>query len=61
MKELEEIANDIRELTELTRIIAMSGSDGMNYTHDEVSAAFRNVWKQLQAISDGIEEHVSSR
>jgi hypothetical protein len=43
MKSTEDIYNDLKGLTELTRIIAMSYSEGMNYTHEEVSTSFRPV------------------
>jgi hypothetical protein len=41
MKDIEDIRNNIDALTQLVRIIAMSESNGMSYTHEEVEICFQ--------------------
>ena len=61
MKSTEDIYNDLKGLTELTRIIAMSNSEGMNYTHEEVSTSFRPIWQHLEHICDNLDEIINTK
>lgn len=61
MKSTEDVCNDLGCLAELTRIIAMSESKGMSYTHEEVSASFRSIWQQLEHIHEDLDEIVSNK
>jgi len=60
MKNIDDICYDLDSLTQLTRIIAMSESSGMNYSHEEISAAFRTIWKQLEQICNDINGLIDS-
>jgi hypothetical protein len=59
MKDIEDISRELADLAGLVKIISFSGSGGMNYTDEEVIASFRNIWRQLEAISDDLSEHIS--
>ena len=58
MKDIEDIRNNIDALTQLVRIIAMSESYGMSYTHEEVGFAFRSVWLQLEQTCLDMDEYI---
>ena len=60
MKDIEDIRNNIDAMTQLVRIIAMSESNGMSYTHEEVGSAFRSVWLQLEQTSLDMDEYIES-
>jgi hypothetical protein len=57
MKCTEDIYNDLKGITELTRIIAMSNSEGMNYSHEELSSSFRAIWQQLEHICNDLDKN----
>ncbi len=61
MKCTEDVYNDLKSITDLTRIIAMSNSEGMNYTHEELSSSFRAIWLQLDHVCDDLEVIVNSK
>ena len=52
MKCTEDVYNDLKGITDLTRIIAMSNSEGMNYTHEELSSSFRAIWLRGEGSVD---------
>jgi|GEM_PF-1794589 len=60
MKDIEDIRSNIDALTQLVRIIAMSESYGMSYTHEEVWSAFRSVWLQLEQTCMDIDEYIEN-
>ena len=60
MKEIEDIRNKIDALTQLVRIIAMSESNGMSYSHEEVTCAFRSVWLQLEQTCLDMDEYIEA-
>lgn len=60
MKDIEDIRNNIDALTQLVRIIAMSESNGMSYTHEEVRFAFSSVWLQLEQTCLDMDEYIEA-
>jgi hypothetical protein len=61
MKCSEDVYNDLNGITDLTRVIAMYNSEGMNYTHEELSSSFRAIWLQLDHVCVDLEVIVNSK
>jgi len=59
MKDIEDISRELADLTGLVKVISFSESGGMNYSDEEVITAFRNIWRQLEVISNDLSEYIS--